>query len=236
MTNKVETLELALIDIVGKYEKISFSSSLSAEDMVLLHIIARHNLPIEVFTLDTGRLHEETYHLMDEIQKAYPQRLKVYFPDAANVEAFVAERGVNDFYRSIDSRKTCCRVRKVEPLRRALKNRQVWISGLRREQSVTRESIEVFAWDESFSIYKFNPLLDWTSEDVWQFIKDNNVPYNTLHDGGFPSIGCSPCTRAISAGEDERAGRWWWENPETKECGLHVKTTPVEDAPQKIVA
>jgi len=232
--DKIKLLEKALEDIVDRYEKISFSSSLGAEDMVLSHIIAKNNYPIEVFTLDTGRLHEETYHLMQKVQDTYDNQLKIVFPEASDLESFVNSQGINAFYQSIDSRKSCCQIRKVEPLRRALKNREVWITGLRRQQAVTRGAIETFGWDESMQINKLNPMLEWTHNDVWQFIKDNDVPYNALHDKGFPSIGCSPCTRAITVGEDERAGRWWWESPETKECGLHVASTDLGS--RKIVA
>lgn len=235
MKDKIELLENALADIAGRYEKISLSSSLSAEDMVLSHVIAMKKLPIEVFTLDTGRLHEETYELMNTIQEKYDNQLKVYFPDAANVESFVSTEGPNAFYNSIDFRKTCCRIRKVEPLKRALSDREVWITGLRSQQSVTREAVEEFSWDAGFNIHKFNPLLSWSHDEVWQFINENDVPYNALHDKGYPSIGCSPCTRAITKGEDERAGRWWWESPETKECGLHVAAVAADEISSEVL-
>ena len=236
MKTKVRKLEQDLLKISTEYEKVSFSSSLSADDMVLSHIIAEKDLPIEVFTLDTGRLHEETYHLMQQVQEKYNNQLKVYFPDAAKLESFVNVKGMNAFYESINFRKSCCSIRKVEPLKRALANQDVWITGLRKQQSITREAIEPLSWDEGFNLYKYNPLLDWSSEDVWQFIKENDVPYNKLHDKGFPSIGCSPCTRAVSEGENERAGRWWWESPETKECGLHVAARKNNEQQGRIVA
>ena len=236
MKTKVKKLEQDLLKISTEYEKVSFSSSLSADDMVLSHIIAEKELPIKVFTLDTGRLHEETYQLMQQVQEKYNNQLKVYFPDAAKLESFVNVKGMNAFYESIDFRKSCCSIRKVEPLKRALANQDVWITGLRKQQSITRETIEPLSWDEGFNLYKYNPLLDWSSEDVWQFIKENDVPYNKLHDKGFPSIGCSPCTRAVSEGENERAGRWWWESPETKECGLHVAARKNNEQQGRIVA
>lgn len=236
MNEKIETLTLALQDIVDRFDGVSLSSSLGAEDMVLSHIVAQHQFPIEVFTLDTGRLHEETYKLMDIVQSKYNNQLTVYFPEVNDLESFINTQGVNAFYRSIDFRKLCCHIRKVEPLKRALKNTEVWITGLRNQQSVTRQAIDEFSWDETFKLYKYNPLLSWSYEDVWQYIKENDVPYNDLHDRGFPSIGCSPCTRAINQGENERAGRWWWESPETKECGLHVASTMTEaEKPEKVV-
>ena len=235
MNEKIQKLEKALEGVVGQYEQVSFSSSLSAEDMILSHIISKCEFPINVFSLDTGRLHEETYQLMNKVQEKYNNQLKIYFPEASDLESFINSSGPNAFYQSIDFRKICCRIRKVEPLKRALKNQQVWITGLRNQQSITRESVEDFSWDETFGIYKFNPLLSWTNDDVWQFVKENDVPYNELHDKGYPSIGCSPCTRAVVNGENERAGRWWWESPETKECGLHVAAVS-EQSSGKIVA
>ena len=236
MNEKVKELEKALKKVVSLYDKISFSSSLGAEDMVLSHIIAKHKLPIEVFTLDTGRLHEETYQLMHKVQETYGNQLKIYFPEASDLETFINTEGPNAFYGSIDFRKSCCRIRKVKPLKRALADRQVWITGLRNQQSVTRTSVDTFAWDDAFKIYKLNPLLDWSHDEIWQYIKENDVPYNALHDQGFPSIGCSPCTRAISQGENERAGRWWWEDPETKECGLHVMRNSGKSTSGQVVA
>jgi len=236
LKDKTTNLVLALDEVVSQYNKISLSSSLSAEDMVLTHIVSTRNYPIEIFSLDTGRLHEETYQLMSEVQSKYNNQLKIYFPESKDLESFMNNQGPNSFYQSIDFRKLCCHIRKVEPLKRALRNREVWITGLRHEQSVTRQAVDAFCWDDSFKIYKFNPLLDWSHEDVWQFIKENKVPYNALHDKGFPSIGCSPCTRAVSSGENERAGRWWWESPETKECGLHVAAVSNKQPHGKIVA
>jgi phosphoadenosine phosphosulfate reductase len=182
-----------------------------------------------IFTLDTGRLNQETYDCMDAIRDRYGVRVEVFFPDAARVENMVHEHGLNLFYKSVEFRKLCCGIRKVEPLNRALRNLDAWMTGLRREQAVTRADVKKVEIDkEHGGIFKINPLVDWTHKQVWDYVRGNNLPYNKLHDVGYPSIGCAPCTRAITPGEDIRAGRWWWENPETKECGLHVKGEPVD--------
>lgn len=203
--------------------KIALASSFQAEDSVLINMMHRlRGADFRVFTLDTGRLNQETYDCMDAIRARYGVRVEVYFPDAAKVENMVRSHGLNLFYNSIEQRKLCCAVRKVEPLSRALKDLDAWITGLRREQGVTRGGVsKIERDDEHGGILKLNPLADWSYEDVWQYIRDNNVPFNRLHKLGYPSIGCAPCTRAVKPGEDLRAGRWWWENPETKECGLH---------------
>ena len=201
--------------------KAAFSTSLGAEDQVILHMIADLHLPVKVFTLDTGRLFPEIYDLLDISVKKYGIPIDIVFPEAKKVERMVNEKGINLFYDSIENRKLCCSIRKTEPLKKALRGMEVWISGLRREQSVTRQELELTEWDEANAVLKVQPLHDWTDEMVWQYIREHRVPYNTLHDKGFPSIGCQPCTRAILPGEDIRAGRWWWENPETRECGLH---------------
>ena len=183
---------------------------------------------IEMFSLDTGRLPQETYDLMQEVRKRYSVPLKIYFPDAAQVEKYVAQNGVNGFYDSVENRKACCHMRKVEPLKRALAGKKAWITGMRRDQAVTRAGLEVSSYDADHGLQKFNPLLDWTNAEVWEYIKQNNVPYNKLHDQFYPSIGCAPCTRAVTPGEDIRSGRWWWENAEGKECGLHVASIPIK--------
>lgn len=203
--------------------KIVLASSFGAEDMVLIDMLLRADPQARIITLDTGRLHQETYNVMDAVRERYGATIEVFFPQADAVQAMVAERGVNLFYQSVENRKLCCGVRKLEPLRRALAGLEAWITGLRREQSATRTGVHKVEWDEANELVKVNPLVDWTLDEVWQYIRGNNVPYNTLHDRGFPSIGCAPCTRAIQPGEDQRAGRWWWEHAETKECGLHVK-------------
>lgn len=198
------------------------ASSLGAEDMVLTDLILRERLPIRIFTLDTGRLHEQTLRVLARISDTYGQDVRVYFPSAGDVESLVAAQGINGFYQSVDARKACCRVRKVLPLARALTGRQAWITGLRREQSPTRAELRAEAWDADHGIAKWSPLADWNEAEVWAYLRAHKVPYNALHDQGFLSIGCAPCTRAVQPGEDARAGRWWWEHPETKECGLHV--------------
>ncbi len=202
--------------------KMVFSSSLGAEDQVITHLLAGLGLGGAVFTLDTGRLFPETYDLMEKTNARYGLSIRVFFPDSERVEEMVGQKGVNLFYHSIENRKLCCHIRKTEPLRRALKGQEVWITGLRREQSPTRRDLQLFGWDETHGIIKVNPLLEWREKQVWDFIREHQVPYNPLHDEGFPSIGCQPCTRAVQPGEDVRAGRWWWENPDSRECGLHV--------------
>lgn len=201
--------------------RVNFASSLGEEDQVITDMIAKSAPQMEVFTLDTGRLFPETYELLAKIQKRYPLKYKIYYPETAAVEAMVAKHGINLFYESVENRKLCCGVRKVEPLRRALTHVDAWMTGLRREQSVTRGSIEVFEWDDANKKIKINPLVDWSLEQVRDYTKRNNVDVSPLHAKGFISIGCSSCTRAVKPGEDIRAGRWWWENLEQKECGLH---------------
>jgi len=201
--------------------RIALSSSMGAEDQVLTDMVMRIDPEVKIFTLDTGRLFYETYELIERTSLRYKKNIEIYFPSPAEVERMVTEKGINLFYQSIENRKECCRVRKIEPLKSAFKGLEVWICGLRRNQSATRTENQMVEWDEANGLIKLNPLIDWSEQDVWEYIKANGVPYNPLHDKGFPSIGCQPCTRAIEPGEDVRAGRWWWENPETKECGLH---------------
>jgi phosphoadenosine phosphosulfate reductase len=202
-------------------EKIVLSSSLGAEDQVLTDMIAKIAPSTRIFTLDTGRLFYETYDLIEKTCLRYKIKMEVYSPDQDQVEKMVAQKGINLFYQSIENRKECCHIRKLVPLKRAFSDSEVWICGLRREQSVTRTDNQMIEWDEANGMIKFNPLIDWTEKQVWDYIKANNVPYNSLHDKGYPSIGCQPCTREVFPGEDVRAGRWWWENPDSKECGLH---------------
>jgi phosphoadenosine phosphosulfate reductase len=222
LQNKVDQVVAVLADAVRSYGPVCFANSLGAEDMVLTDLIAKHELEITLFSLDTGRLPQETYDLMQEVRTRYSVPLKVFFPESTSVENYVTQHGVNGFYDSVTSRKSCCFTRKVEPLHRALKGKGAWITGLRRDQAVTRGTLEISSYDADLGLQKFNPLLDWSNDDVWEYIRNNNVPYNKLHDQSYPSLGCAPCTRAIAAGEDIRAGRWWWENPEDKECGLHA--------------
>lgn len=202
---------------------ITFANSLGAEDMVLTDIILRESLPIEIFSLDTGRLPVETYTLIAEVERSYGTKLKLYFPRHEAVEDYVRSHGINAFYESIDLRKACCHMRKVEPLQRALAGKKAWVTGMRAQQSATRADLPLRQYDEANSLEKFNPLSDWSEQEVWAYIRLHAVPYNALHDQFYPSIGCAPCTRAVALGEDIRAGRWWWEDPTSKECGLHVK-------------
>lgn len=201
---------------------VVFASSLGAEDQVLIHLIASAALDIRAFTLDTGRIFQETYDLIDATAERYGRRLEIYFPDGADVENMVREHGVNLFYESVEKRKLCCEVRKMRPLRRALSGAKAWICGLRRDQSAFRGETRVLEWDAGLGLVKVNPLWNWRDADVWSLIHEQRVPYNRLHDKNFPSIGCSSCTRAVAPGEDVRAGRWWWEES-AKECGLHAR-------------
>jgi len=204
-------------------DNIALSSSLGAEDQVLTEMVAGINPDTEIFTLDTARLFPETYDLIDRTSKKYKIKIQVYFPNHEDVEEMVNKKGINLFYDSIENRKECCRIRKLDPLKRAFSGLDAWICGLRADQSVTRKDLEVVEWDENNGLIKINPLAFWSEKDVWDYIKDNGIPYNPLHDKNYPSIGCLPCTNPVEPGDDIRAGRWWWENPETKECGLHKK-------------
>lgn len=222
LSQLVADTNATLARIAVDFTPAVFASSLAAEDMVLTDLILRARLPISIFTLETGRLHAETLGMLDRIRETYGYDVTPYRPDPAAVTAYVEGHGLNAFYDSVDLRKTCCRIRKVEPLQRALAGNKAWITGQRRAQSTTRAGLDVQEQDDAHGLVKFNPLADWSETDVWDYIRANAVPYNPLHDMGFPSIGCEPCTRAIEPGEDVRAGRWWWENPDSKECGLHV--------------
>lgn len=212
-----------LAGIAADWSPAAFANSLGAEDMVLTDLIVKASLPIEIFSLDTGRLPAETYELMARVQAHYGLKLKVYFPQSEAVEGYVREHGINAFYESVELRKACCFARKVEPLQRALAGKKAWITGLRAQQSATRSGLPVREFDAGNGLEKFNPLADWSEKEVWAYLKQNDVPYNALHDKFYPSIGCAPCTRAVTPGEDIRSGRWWWENADLKECGLHPK-------------
>lgn len=213
-----------LLDVVlQRYgQRVALASSLGAEDQVITDMLARISPAARTFSLDTGRLPQETYDVIDATNKRYGIRIKLLFPDALDVQAMVAEHGPNLFYASPELRKRCCEVRKVRPLRRELATLDAWITGLRREQSPTRHEVRHVEWDAGNGLIKVNPLADWSTEQVWDYIRTHQVPYSALHDRGYPSIGCAPCTRAVEPGEDIRAGRWWWEQPQQKECGLHV--------------
>jgi phosphoadenosine phosphosulfate reductase len=215
-----EVLSWFLTEFSGK---IAFSTSLGAEDQAIIHMLADLKKPVKIFTLDTGRLFQETYDTLDITQKKYGLTIDVFFPDAARVEEMVKTRGINLFYESIENRRLCCHIRKIEPLKRALEGMKVWITGQRKEQSVTRSEASMIEWDSALLIMKINPLIHWTNETLWQYLREKKIPVNELHSKGYPSMGCLPCTRAIQAGEDVRAGRWWWELPQYKECGLHSK-------------
>lgn len=208
--------------------QVCFSTSLGQEDQVISHAIAKAKTTIRVFTLDTGRLFNETYELLEKTIARYKLPIQIYYPDATNIENYVNQKGINAFYESVANRKECCHIRKVEPLNRALQGAKIWITGLRADQSITREEMKMVEWDEQRGLYKYNPLIHWTLDDVVNYINEFDVPYNPLHDKGFISIGCAPCTRALEPGEDIRAGRWWWEDAIKKECGLHILETSNE--------
>lgn len=213
--------------VAARHPSCALASSFGAEDMVLTDMIAKNTLPIAIFTLDTGRLPGETYALIDRVREQYALPIEVYYPDAHALEAYVRAHGVNGFYRSVELRQDCCSIRKAAPLARGLAGRGAWITGQRRGQSVTRRDIAVEEFDARHKLPKFNPLAAWTDDEVWGYIRAHNVPTNALHARGYPSIGCAPCTRAIERGEDIRAGRWWWEQPEHRECGLHRRPLDV---------
>ena len=223
VTNKRAEVLARLQAATLEFPAITFANSMGAEDMVLTDIILQEKLAISIFSLDTGRLPVETYDLIAETEQRYHTKLNIYFPQAQTVEFYVKTNGINAFYESIELRKGCCHMRKVEPLQRALKGQQAWVTGMRAEQSTTRSDLPFKEFDVNNKLEKFNPLSDWTEQEVWAYIRMFEVPYNKLHDQFYPSIGCAPCTRSIAVGEDVRAGRWWWEDPTNKECGLHVK-------------
>jgi len=209
--------------LADKYPgQVTFSTSFSYEDQAITHQILANQLPIKIFTLDTGRLFAETYSVWSSTNAMYNTQIKAYYPNQDLLQDFVAVKGPNSFYESVDNRKQCCFIRKVEPLQRALKGNAIWITGLRAEHSGDRKDLPQLEWDETNQVIKYHPILHWTTEQVKQFISQNRIPYNPLHDKGFVSIGCAPCTRAVRLGEDFRAGRWWWEDASKKECGLHV--------------
>jgi phosphoadenosine phosphosulfate reductase len=222
LTDLVAGTLATLARIARDFSPAVFASSLAAEDMVLTDLILKAGLPITIFSLETGRLHAETLAVLGQVKATYGYEIALYRPQPEAVDAYVAEHGLNAFYDSVEMRRECCRVRKVEPLGRALAGNKAWITGQRRAQSSTRAELAVQEDDAAHGMTKFNPLADWSEQDVWNYLREHKVPYNALHDRGYPSIGCEPCTRAIEPGEDVRAGRWWWENPESKECGLHL--------------
>jgi phosphoadenosine phosphosulfate reductase len=214
-----DTLKAIALEYPGQ---VVFSSSFSWEDQLISHFIFSNNIDIDVFTLDTGRMFPETYYTWNQTLDRYGKKITAYYPNAEVLQAFVAEKGPNSFYESVDNRKQCCHIRKVEPLKRALKGKKIWITGIRAEHSANRDHMPQVEWDEVNEVIKFHPILHWTTQQVTEYIRQHNIPYNPLHDKGFVSIGCAPCTRAIRPGEDFRAGRWWWEDSTKKECGLHI--------------
>ena len=224
LEHKVAAVQALLADALVRHQRVVYSNSLGAEAMVLTDIICTQQPQIDMFSIDTGRLHEETYQLLERLQRRYQRRIRLVYPDAAALEQLVARHGVNGFYHGLEARLECCRIRKVEPFRRAIAGYGAWMTGVRREQSAARARGEPIEWDAEHGLYKVSPLLDWSEAQIWQYIRTRHLPYNALHDRQFPSIGCSPCTRAIQPGEHRRAGRWWWEQPESRECGLHPRT------------
>ena len=210
-----------LIDAVREHGRVVYSNSLGAEAMVLTDIIWTHVPAIDMFSIDTGRLHQVTYDLLVKLERRYRRSLPLVYPQARALERLSRAQGINGFYHTLEARLACCRVRKVEPFQRALAGYAAWVTGVRREQSSARAQAQALEWDSQYGLYKVSPLLDWSELEVWQYIRARKLPYNALHDRQFPSIGCVPCTRAIQPGESRRAGRWWWEQPESRECGLH---------------
>ena len=217
-TNPVESLILLAAQYSGK---IVFSSSFGWEDQVITHMIFANDIPIKIFTLETGRLFPETYYVWNRTMEIYGKPIHAYFPDRVLLEDMVNTKGPSSFYESVENRKECCHIRKLEPLKRALAGNDIWVTGIRAEQSANRLEMQNLEWDGQNNLVKFHPIFDWDLDQVKEYIRVNNIPYNTLHDRGFPSIGCQPCTRAVQPGEDFRAGRWWWEDQSKKECGLH---------------
>ncbi len=221
--NEFKTPQSVLSWVISAFSvnNIAFASSLGAEDQVLTDMLSKIVPKLNIFTIDTGALYPESYDLIKKTEKKYNFKYEILKPEKKAVDQIITEHGDELYLKNLELRKLCCKTRKIEPLKKKLKKLDVWICGLRTEQSITRNSIEKVAWDSTFKLIKVNPLAEWTEEQVWKYIKENNVPYHSLHDKGYPSIGCAPCTRAIEPGEDVRAGRWWWENPIHKECGLH---------------
>jgi phosphoadenosine phosphosulfate reductase len=228
--SKVQATVALLRQVVRDHGRVTYSNSLGAESMVLTDLIWTQVPEIDIFSIDTGRLHEETYSLMERLERRYQRRLRLVYPNAQAIEAYTGEHGINGFYNGLAERQACCHIRKIEPFKRAIAGYGAWVTGLRHEQSATRALAKPVDFDTPNGLYKVSPILDWTHDDVWAYIRAHKLPYNTLHDKGFPSIGCSPCTRAVEPGADSRSGRWWWENSDSKECGLHPKVSAVATA------
>jgi phosphoadenosine phosphosulfate reductase len=228
LQQRTEALESTLRRLAVEHSPAAFASSLGAEDMVLTDAILRTGAAIEIFTLDTGRLNPETLGVLDLVRGRYGYEILIYRPNPFAVEQYVRDHGLDAIYESVELRSRCCEIRKVEPLKRALAGKRAWVTGMRRAQSATRKSLPLEEFDPADALWKFNPLAEWREREVWDYIRAHEVPYNPLHDQGYRSIGCAPCTRPTAAGEDLRAGRWWWENPESKECGLHKRPTDAQ--------
>ena len=226
LQDKSAAVRAGLGAALESHGRLVYSNSLGAEAIVLTDIIWTHFPQIDVFSIDTGRLHQETYELLERVQRRYGRRVRLVYPDAEALERLVAAQGVNGFYYSVAARLECCRIRKVEPFKRAIAGFSAWITGVRREQSQGRAAAQPIEWDADYGLYKISPLLEWRESDVWEYIRARHLPYNPLHDRHYPSIGCVPCTRAVQPGESRRAGRWWWEQPESRECGLHPRFRP----------
>jgi phosphoadenosine phosphosulfate reductase len=208
---------------VAEFKNVCYANSLGSESVVLTDLIWTALPQIEIFSIDTGRLYPETYELIERLQKRYGRALRIYYPDAAELETWVGEHGINGFRDSQEQRRGCCAARKVEPFRRAIAGRDAWVTGIRRGQSASRALAAPVEWDREYGLHKVSPLLEWSENEIWEYIRKKRLPYNTLHDSGYPSIGCAPCTRAIQPGEHERSGRWWWERTDSRECGLHPR-------------
>lgn len=230
LERKSQAARELLRQTVADFGSVTHANSLGVEAMVLTDIIWTHVPEIEIFSIDTGRLHEETYSLLDRVQRRYGRQIRVVYPDRQQLEQYVGRHGINGFYNGVEERLSCCSIRKVEPFRRALNGHKAWVTGVRREQSPTRALGAAVEWDTQHGLYKVSPLLEWTERDVWDYVRAHKLPYNPLHDRQYPSIGCAPCTRAIEPGQDARAGRWWWENPDSRECGLHPRIRVVATA------
>jgi phosphoadenosine phosphosulfate reductase len=208
---------------VSDFKNVCYANSLGSESMVLTDLIWSSVPEIQMFSIDTGRLYPETYDLIERVQRRYGRTLKIYYPEAAPLEDWVGTYGINGFRDGVDQRQGCCAIRKVEPFRRAIAGHAAWVTGIRHGQSASRALAAAVEWDGQNGLHRVSPLLDWTEKEIWEYIRKKRLPYNTLHDSGFPSIGCAPCTRAIQPGEDERSGRWWWERDDSRECGLHPR-------------
>lgn len=224
---KVDASVQLLRSAVRDYPRVVYANSLGAEAMVLTDLIWSHVPEIDIVSIDTGRLPEETLALLERLERRYERRIRVVYPDAQAIERYVRENGINGFYNGLTERLSCCEIRKVEPFKRAIAGYAAWVTGVRREQSAQRASARPVARDEQYGLQKISPLLEWTEAEIWSYIRFHKLPYNSLHDRGYPSIGCAPCTRSIEPGQDHRAGRWWWENPDSRECGLHPRKRPV---------